>query len=79
MREQPAPASDGPAFTNSRRLRPRRSCHTSLGGAVDRGPDALIGAAAADVPGHGGVDVGVGRVGIAGEQAAADMICPDWQ
>jgi hypothetical protein len=41
--------------------------------------DALIGAAAADVAGHGGVDVGVARRGFFASSAAADMIWPDWQ
>src|SRR5436190_23707894 len=39
----------------------------SLRGPVDRRPDALIGAAAANV-GHGGIDVGVGGVRVVGEQ-----------
>src|SRR5713226_2716306 len=36
--------------------------------ALDTGADSRISAAAADVPGHGGVDVGVGRFGLGGEQ-----------
>src|SRR2546430_12532345 len=39
----------------------------SLRGPVDRRPDALIRAAAANV-GHGGIDVGVGGVRLLGEQ-----------
>src|SRR5262249_42491756 len=36
--------------------------------AVDRGADALIGAATADIAGHGGVDIGVARLGCLDEQ-----------
>src|SRR3972149_3744923 len=38
------------------------------GGAVDGGADALIGATAAHQVGHHGVDVGVGRRGLVGQQ-----------
>src|SRR5262245_23045867 len=34
---------------------------------LDRGPDARIGAAAADVAGHGAVDVRIARLRVAGE------------
>src|SRR5258708_14271140 len=37
------------------------------GGAMHRRADALVGPAAADV-GHGGVDVGIARIGVAGEK-----------
>src|SRR5712691_2951745 len=37
-------------------------------GAVDCGADALIGAAAADVAGHRGIDVGIARLRRGGEQ-----------
>jgi len=46
---------------------------------VDRGADPLVGAAAADVTGHGGVDVASVGFGLAASSAAADMIWPDWQ
>src|SRR5258706_5745845 len=36
--------------------------------ALDSLADSQIRAAAADVPGHGGVDVAIGRLGICGEQ-----------
>src|SRR5215471_11939209 len=38
------------------------------GGAVNGGADALIGAAAADVAGHGRIDVGIAGLRILGEQ-----------
>src|SRR6266849_3379519 len=40
----------------------------SVGGAMDGGTDALIGAASADIAGHCGVDVGISRLRRAGEQ-----------
>src|SRR4051812_10639747 len=39
-------------------------------GLLDRGADARIGAAAADVAGHGVIDIGVARLGRCGEQGA---------
>src|SRR2546430_13391482 len=41
---------------------------STLGRLVDRGADPFVGAAAADVARHRGVDVGVGGVGVAREQ-----------
>jgi len=46
--------------------------------AVDRLTDTQIRTAAAKV-GDFPLNIGVGRVGILREQAAAAMICPDWQ
>jgi phosphoglycerate dehydrogenase-like enzyme len=40
---------------------------------------ARIGAAAADISRHRGVDVGIVGLGVAASSAAADMIWPDWQ
>src|SRR5260221_3144708 len=40
----------------------------TLRGALDSVADAHVGATAADVPGHRGVDIAVGRVGFGGEQ-----------
>ena len=48
-------------------------------GVVDGGADAMVGAAAADVAGHGEVDVVVARLGDLLSRPTADMICPDWQ
>ena len=51
----------------------------SLGGATDRLDDPLIGAATAEIVGHGGLDLGsVGFLRLA-SKAAADMIWPLWQ
>src|SRR5215831_16189508 len=44
------------------------SLPSALGSVLDRGTDAAVGAAAADVAGHRRVDVGVGRLGGVGEQ-----------
>src|SRR5262249_35634871 len=47
--------------------------HLRLGDAgrlLDRSADARIGAAAADVAGHGAVDVRIARLGVGGEQRA---------
>ena len=46
---------------------------------LDRGTDALVCAAAADIAGHRRVDIAVAGIGISRQQAAADMIWPDWQ
>src|SRR3954447_21937904 len=55
---------DSCAERGSWRLYP---AHALAGGGVDRGTDALIAAATANV-GDGGIDVGVGRAGIVLEQ-----------
>src|SRR5579862_3888161 len=39
-----------------------------LGGLLDRRADAVIGSTAADIAGHGGVDVRIGRIGVACQQ-----------
>ena len=50
------------------------------GRVVDRGADAHIGGAAADVARHRAVDVGVGRLrDLAAAARPRVMICPDWQ
>ena len=61
-------------------------CHGTLlrltfgSGALDRRADAHIGAAAADIARHRGIDVGIVRDWASlASSAAADMIWPDWQ
>src|SRR5262249_11654777 len=44
------------------------SLSARLGGLLDRLPNAQIRPAAADVAGHRGVDIGIGRMGIARQQ-----------
>src|SRR4051812_25788848 len=41
------------------------------GGVVDGFADAGVGGAAAEIAGHGGVDLGVGEVGMRGEQGSS--------
>src|SRR5260221_3093098 len=61
--------SPAPAFRKSRRGRSKRSLNIVVmgissrerrRGVLDRGPDAHVSRAAADVAGHGGIDVRVG-------------------
>src|SRR5258708_31976325 len=51
------PPTAAPAFSNARR------CSNRLGGMLDRFTNAYIGAATADVAGHGRIDVGIVGIG----------------
>src|SRR5258706_6212126 len=65
------PPSDAPALRNWRRVVMSAAflvVHHYTRRVLDSFADSRIGAAATDVPGHGGVDVAIGRVGLAGEQ-----------
>src|ERR1700755_1254661 len=69
-----------PNFRKARREKPRAAraplCASSnpwdmscpLSGVLDRRADAVIGPTAADIAGHGGVDVRIGRIGVACQQ-----------
>src|SRR5260370_40073587 len=62
------PPSAALALRNSRRERCMVMSGAFLGRVLDSFADSHISAAATDVPGHGAVDIAIGRAGLGGEQ-----------
>src|SRR5712692_3446911 len=62
------PPSAALTLRNCRRERSTVMSGPFLGGVLDSLADSHISTAATDVPGHGGVDIAIGRVWLGGEQ-----------
>src|SRR2546425_1033099 len=63
---RPTPATAVVLMKSRRSI--RRAMSHPLSGALDRAPDPQVGRAAAEVARHGGVDVGIGRLRLLGEE-----------